>query len=235
MKVVGLSDIHGQLIRPDQLDHADVYCICGDIVPLDIQRHYEKSIAWIAKEFLPWCESLPCQKVFFIAGNHDFVLERLRTNENGEHRKANRVLGIFGERSGKVRYLENSGGTFNGYKIWGTPWIQDLSNWAFYLPQDQFIKELKKIPEDTDILLTHQPPRVSQYGMVLEPGFNCMTDYGSIALADRIKEIKPKLSLFGHVHSGLHTPETIEGTTYCNVSVKDERYKSVYFPRIIEI
>ena len=43
MKIVAVSDLHGNL--PD-LPPCDVVCICGDIVPLWVQKSYEKSISW---------------------------------------------------------------------------------------------------------------------------------------------------------------------------------------------
>ena len=71
MKICAISDMHGRLdfnIKP-----CDILCICGDILPTTIQSLHEWSIKWLIEEFIPWCEKQPCEKVFFIAGNHDFV------------------------------------------------------------------------------------------------------------------------------------------------------------------
>ena len=48
-----------------------------------------------------------------------------------------------------------------------------------------------RIPPDTDVLITHTPP---QYHLDL--------DLGCAGLLRRIWQIKPKLHVFGHVHSG---------------------------------
>ena len=39
LKITAISDIHGDL---PIIDPCDVLCICGDIVPLEIQRNYTK-------------------------------------------------------------------------------------------------------------------------------------------------------------------------------------------------
>ena len=50
--------------------------ICGDIVPLEIQKDIPKSLIWFNKKFIPWCAEQPVDKVYLIAGNHDFFLEK---------------------------------------------------------------------------------------------------------------------------------------------------------------
>lgn len=207
---------------------ADVYCICGDIVPLDIQRNYIKSLLWLATDFLPWCQALPCEKVFFVAGNHDFAFEWLMDDGHGNHRKAKEVMNLFMQPNHKVVYLENNSKTYKGVKFYGTPWCPDLSNWAFYKDHDDLVAAFNKIPEGTGVLISHAPPRVETFGVVLQSGWGFGSDYGCQELADRVKQVKPKLHVFGHVHSGLHTPMEIDGTTYCNVSLKDENYNATY-------
>ena len=234
MKIVGLSDIHGHLPDIDELPKADVYCITGDIMPLDLQRQYIPSIVWLTSHFFPWCESLPCDKVFFVAGNHDFLFEYLRMDENGNHRKAHEVMNLLSQHSHKITYLENSEKKYRDYKFYGSPWCPDLMNWAFYKDGEDLVKEFKKIPENTDILLTHCPPKIGYYGTVLE-GYGMGKDYGCQELADRLQEIHPKLHIFGHVHSGSHEPQTINGTTFCNVSLKNESYNVTYSPKEFEL
>lgn len=70
MKVTALSDCHGLLLPIEEFKPCELVCICGDISPLSIQANHKKMRKWLIKEFKPWCESLPCDKVIFIAGNH---------------------------------------------------------------------------------------------------------------------------------------------------------------------
>ena len=77
MKVVGISDIHGQLFSKKNIPECDIVCICGDIMPLEIDRNIIASTAWFVGEFIPWCEKLPCKYVLFTPGNHDFLFDEL--------------------------------------------------------------------------------------------------------------------------------------------------------------
>lgn len=233
MKIVGLSDIHGSL-HLGEMPKADVYCICGDIMPLDIQRDFLRSIVWLSSTFFPWCQQLPCEKVFLVAGNHDFVFERLMTDDHGNHRKAREVMKLFMQPTDKICYLENNEKVYKGVKFYGSPWCPDLANWAFYKDWEGLQKEFRKIQGDVDVLLTHCPPRIDDYGTVLE-GWGYGSNYGCQELADRLQKVHPKLHLFGHVHSGLHEPKNINGTTFCNVSLKNENYNVTYYPREFEI
>ena len=79
MKIVALSDLHGTLLH--KLQPCDVVVICGDIVPLHMQKNYEASLAWLSGPFQSWALNLDCKKVIFIAGNHDFVFETLHNSE----------------------------------------------------------------------------------------------------------------------------------------------------------
>ena len=57
----------------------------------------------------------------------------------------------------------------------------------------EYEKAISRIPSDTDVLITHQPP----YGIL---DFTDGVHYGNISLLGRVLSIKPRLHLFGHVH-----------------------------------
>ena len=63
-----MSDFHGEL--PDAKESSEITLICGDIVPLSIQRNISKSKSWLKTEFAYWALNWPSEKIFFIAGNH---------------------------------------------------------------------------------------------------------------------------------------------------------------------
>ena len=75
MKICGISDIHGNLYN--EIPKCDVLCICGDIVPLSIQRDIKESDKWFTEDFIKWINNLPCNKVIIVPGNHDFYLEKM--------------------------------------------------------------------------------------------------------------------------------------------------------------
>jgi Icc-related predicted phosphoesterase len=159
MKICGISDIHGNLI--ENIPKCDVLCICGDIVPLNIQREFYRSIHWWKNRFTNWINKLNCKKVIIIPGNHDFLLETLWRNN-----KKNKELNIFKHQlkeltNNKLEILIDESYYYEGIHFYGTPWINPIefqeNRWAFS-SNDHFIN----IPK-CDILLTHENPLKNNY------------------------------------------------------------------------
>lgn len=241
MKIAAISDIHGYLPPIEQFYDdkgepiADVLCICGDIVPLECQRFLIGSLTWFHLQFMKWAESLPVKKVLFIAGNHDFFLENIWNT----YYSANGVMrGLFGteDYQNKILYLQDTEYIIDGIKFYGTPWVKDLSNWAFYADNDDIKEIFAEIPKDTDVLLTHMPATIGDAGKVLQEGRNFNRDFGSKELSKVItNRSNLKYALCGHVHSGNHIPTTIGNTHIVNVSTKDEDYNVKYPIFVFEI
>jgi Icc-related predicted phosphoesterase len=226
IKVVAMSDLHGHL--PKNVPQCDVVCIAGDIIPLDVQRSLVRSISWLLLDFKPWADSLPCDKVIFVAGNHDFVFEELGPNHNNTGADVMKILFGRHKKDTKLVYLQDSSYEYKGKRFYGTPWIQDLSDWAFY-GDDNFIEnKWSNIPKRFDVFISHMPPRRSGLGQVFQPGWNYGNDYGSQALAEVLGTRNIKYALCGHVHSGQHSPVEYNGCQYVNVSLKDEDYNVNY-------
>lgn len=246
MKIKAFSDNHGYLPSIEEIGECDVLCICGDIFPLQEQRDYYGSLSWYLGIFYPWVQSLKCKKVIMIAGNHDFFLEHLyekfvskpddisskiysyRIEWTLEIPQVKELLEP--KKDSKLIYLIDRGVEVEGIKFYGTPYIQDLSRWAFYLDNESLKDKFNEIPSNTDVLLTHQPPTLNNCGLVKQSHtFNYLNDYGSQILTDVITEKKNiKWVLSGHVHSGEHIPKEINNTNVVNVSIKDEDYKVKY-------
>lgn len=243
LKCVAISDLHGYL--PKDLPEGDVLCICGDIVPLDYQRDLVMSVAWFCLDFNKWANSLPYKKVIFIAGNHDFFLEEIGP-KHGKSASAvmKKLLPGVHKGASKLVYLCDNSVEIEGKRFYGTPWIGDLSNWAFYKPEESTdtCKGLKdtfaNIPKKCDVILTHMPPRYMGLGEVIQGGnFNTGSDYGSQVLADATVGTEKQFQylLCGHVHSGCHMPVCSNGRKLVNVSIKDENYKVNYEPFVFEV
>lgn len=228
IKIIAFSDNHGYLPPKEDLPEGDILLICGDILPLNIQKNLIKSAIWMCNQFLPWTQTLPYKYIVFIGGNHDFLLEKLGHDLMDTIDPYKECENVF--------YLQDSFVILEGIKIYGTPYIKDLKNWAFYLSDNKLLSRYQCIPDDTDILLTHMPPKVDMCGAVLQSNtFNYLSDYGSKELADVLLE-RPniKYHLFGHVHSGDHNGTiNVNNTKLYNISIKDEDYKSNYKPLII--
>ena len=86
-------------------------------------------------------------------------------------------------------------------------------------------KEL--IPNDVDILVTHEPPLEI---LDLSSGVH----WGNLTLRRRIEVIKPRYHLFGHAHEAYGTQQR-RNTSFSNASLLDDHNSLVHAPRILEI
>ena len=224
-KIVCISDLHGYL--PENLPEGHILVICGDIVPLVKDRDVLKSAVWWATKFIPWVKSLSYEHVIIIAGNHDFLPEFVR---NGT------FLDIIDPEytCDNLVYLENESYSYRGINFYGSPNIRYLNNWAFYKNDAELLECFKNIPDNTDFLITHQPPQLGNCGVIME--YPSYKDCGSPELTEAVLKIPNiKYSVFGHIHSGDHNCTINEnGTKFYNVSLKDERYIVKYEPLVIE-
>lgn len=240
-----MSDLHGYL--PSDITECDIVCICGDIIPTYIQNDPIKCITWLAGPFQTWALNLPCKNVILIWGNHDFIGQELYKQYAFHDRKSiNRGLEGYEQSSFlfdsdseyKIRILLDSEVKLNGIKFYGTSWCPELRNWAFFQSKDDLIDKFYNIPEDTDILLTHCPPKFGTQGVVLDKNnWSYLKDFGCEELQTMIKfklNEGMHLVLSGHIHSGNHNTENNENIHYRNVSIKDENYEVNYQPYYFE-
>jgi hypothetical protein len=138
----------------------------------------------------------------------------------------------------KLIYLCNGSYRYQGVKFYGTPWCPSLSNWAFYGDSNQLRKEFDKIDFDTDVLITHCPPKYGLQGVVLENNWNYMSDFGCVELQQVLDELfadRDMWVLSGHIHSGKHDVEKFNNIKYRNCSIKNEDYMVAYQPFEFEI
>lgn len=223
MKIVAISDLHGQFPTIKEKEF-DVLCICGDIFPLPIQSNMIKCEDWLQKIFIPWCNTLPCEKVLLVAGNHDWFFERTLFM---------RLNSIF--RGTKITYLENELVEIDGYKFYGTPYCHEFGQWAFMRPDERLKDIFEIIPENVDVLLTHDAPHgTSDICLQKEPWISG-EHIGSVPLRDAILKKHPKLVLHGHLHSTNHNVELMQDTEVYNVSIVDEFYDMTYNPLVLKI
>lgn len=233
IKIACISDIHGHLSK--DIPKCDILIIAGDILPLDIQRDSLRSISWFLLDFKPWTDSLSCDKVIFIPGNHDFLFEEIGPDSNRAPSEVmKKLLGNHKSKS-KLVYLCDNSYKYKGRIFYGTPWIPELKQWAFYKDHEGLTEKFKNIPKKLDVLITHCPPSIGLAGTVLQQNWNYMCNFGSVELSEAIMMRDIKWSISGHIHSGLHRPEYIYNTNIVNVSLKNEDYKVDYEPFTFEL
>lgn len=240
MKFLCLSDLHGNLpASPHHLasrGEVDAVLIAGDICPHPA-KHYEFQREWLRGDFARWLDPFFVKDipVFLVAGNHDCV---------------------FGERPGLVRrflatahaaglhYLQDSAATWRGIRLWGSPWQPtfplprpgEKPYWAFNLDEAALAEKWAMIPVDTDILVTHGPPRgVGDYVPMDALHVGSPSLYDRVAAIGRERGRPLPLHVFGHIHSGRGQYEPPCGGLMVNASLVDERYRPVHEPIVVEI
>lgn len=209
MKIDCTGCLHGHYPK---LEGGDLLIVTGDLTARD-------TLGEMSFEFITWIEKQNYQKKIVIAGNHDTILE----NEGVE-----KIFHPFCD------YLLDSGTEFEGLKIWGSPWTlkfkgQNPHAMAFCVDtEEELAEKWAMIPDDTDILVTHGPPK----GILDRNIYD--VSCGSKSLRRIMGKVKPKIWVFSHIHEehGEYKDNTLSGIEYhfINCSHVNERYKPVNKP-----
>jgi Icc-related predicted phosphoesterase len=216
LNITLISDTHTKHKKlTDDIIGGDIIIHAGDL----------SSVGYIEeiRNFLKWYDSLPYSHKIFIAGNHDFGFETHKVGDD-----AIKLLAEFPN----ITYLMDSGIEIEGMKIYGAPWQPRFYDWAFNVDRnsDELNSKWEKIPDDTDILITHGPA----WGFV-DRVFGRLNNLGCELLVKHIQNrVTPTLHVCGHIHSG--RGHQSDGTThFINASVLNERYDYEYKPINITI
>jgi Icc-related predicted phosphoesterase len=184
------------LISDTHLLHGEV-----EIAPCDLLIH-AGDICFMSRgdreleDFNDWLGKQPASHKIVVAGNHDTPI--WAEPKKWRRRLSNAIL------------LLNEGVTIDGLRIWGSP-VTSLADVPFGIPdQAERARLYSTIPDDIDILITHSPP-----AGVLDGGQGCAP------LRHAVMRLKPRLHVFGHVHSAHGTRPTTH-TLFVNASMLDE-------------
>ena len=216
VKIVAVSDLHGWL--PPSLPSCDLLLIAGDICPdfpgsgSRTNRWFvaARQAGWLRVVFSPWLDRQDAGSVALCWGNHDYV---------GEWPKAEHP-------PLRARVLTDEAFDACGLRLYGTPWTFFAPEWwAFDVPVPELRQRMQRIPDGTDVLITHGPP----FGVLDK--VRGQGHAGSRDLAEAVARVQPRVHVFGHIHEGRGQ----EGTSY-NVSVLDEGYQPYAMPAtVIEV
>lgn len=145
--------------------HRKLHMPAGDILihSGDYVLHGKKEHAI---DFNKWLGELPYKYKIVVQGNHEY--NAAWKNE------AKSILS-------NATLLQNEMVSVQGLKIYGTGYF-----WKFKEGRNP---EYDRIPENTDVIVSHQPAKG-----YLDDGQGCPV------LLTRVKEVKPKLVLTGHIH-----------------------------------
>jgi Icc-related predicted phosphoesterase len=139
------------------------------------------------REFIDWYKELSPKYKIYVAGNHDSSIEKkLVTKKDFEDN------GII--------YLENDYVTIEGIKIFGSPYTPNFGNWSFMRDRNKLDRFwCSAIHDDTDIVVTHGPPKgILDKSETREGLMECC---GDKSLLNKLLEVQPAYHLFGHIHN----------------------------------
>lgn len=206
MRLALISDTHG--FCPDIPAGVDAVIHAGDVaVDGDVRDNYQKQI-------YPWAEraGMPIYATF---GNHDF---------DGES-------GTLPEGCPKnLHFFIDEAVDINGVKFWFSPWSNYIGPWAFMLDERGLAEKYAQIPDDTEVIVSHGPPK--DYGdQIVWKSYHV----GSVALATRCASLKKlRCVITGHIHEAFGEYD-MNGVRVLNVSHVDVNYQPANTPVVIEI
>lgn len=197
--IVCISDTHNR--QPD-LPPGDLLIHSGDLTENGSFDEIQTQLTWLSPQ--------PYQHIVVVPGNHDVLLDEEFLDKYPERR--------YGQTKtrhdldwGDIHYLQDSSLTLNftidqdphqnessnprskQLTIYGSPWTPQYTISAFQYPQDEDIWT-RKIPSNSDIVITHGPPRLH----LDTPG---LRHVGCPYLAQEIFRVRPRLHVFGHIHA----------------------------------
>lgn len=210
LRISAISDTHGSLPVMDMIPPCDVLLLAGDICPCRGKSPATIPIQadWLNGRFRNWLNQLKQRNIRVLAtpGNHDFIFQQYPEMVSKE------VKDVF--------YIDR-GAEIQGMKFWLSPWQVTFGNWAYNLDEQSLAMRWALIPDDTNVLVVHGPPRGYLDNTDIEPKGH----FGSYTLTNRMHQLKHlQLMVFGHLHnSGGQELET-NNLILANVSYLDDEY-----------
>lgn len=216
IKLVHISDTHLQLFP--ELPEADILIHTGDALNYG---SFQELISF--REQLNNIQHL-FKHLIFVPGNHDKAFEK-------DFKQAETFLK---ETVSNLIILHNSSAQILGLNFYGTADQPQFFNWAFNKSEQDLINSYNNIPEDTNVLLTHCPPK-GTLDYVCNQWNPKGNHVGSLELALRLKDLKHlKLHCFGHIHFSSGQIEQ-NGIIYSNGSICNEQYQPTNQAQLIEL
>lgn len=213
-----VADLHGFYPK---MQGGDVLIVAGDLTRSNKQ--------WQYLEFRNWLREQPHTHKIMICGNHDGCIE------DGSFYFSDEWLG--------ATYLRDEETIIEGIKFYGSPWtpyFEEVNpHCAAFMKPDSHLESIwRKIPGDTDVLITHGPPFGIQDG-IPTPYDGSLYHAGckSLALEMGKRKTPPALWVFGHIHEGYGEDLAVRGEEckMINCSYVNEKYKAVNKPIRIEL
>jgi len=206
LKIVAISDVHckwNKLVIPE----CDILISCGDY-SFRGEKH-------VVKNFHTWLNKQDARYVISVQGNHELWVEKnfLEAKQVAE------------EACPGVYFIDEGLVEIEGIKIYGSAITPFFCDWAWNRYPEGLIKAWNKIPDDTNILISHGPPYDILDKTTYANGDPRPEPLGCSFLMHRIKQLKElSLHFFGHIHWQGGQTVNKDGVSYFNTAVCDEMY-----------
>lgn len=223
---VCISDTHSTH-QYMQVPDGDILIHGGDFTKLGLQDEIEAFSKWLGK--------LPHKHKVVISGNHENSFDLEHEEQLNKDFYSNNPIN-FNVARGLLKnciYLEHSSVTIEGIKIFGTPYQPIFYYWGWNRNDQELEKQYKDIPDDSDIVITHNPPYKILDKVCMSMGGD--PHVGCKHLRENLlKRVKPKVNVFGHIHEA-YGIEKIDDTIFINASSCTFRYKPTNKPVVFKI
>ncbi len=212
MRIVCISDTHSLHDRI-QVPDGDLLIHAGDF-----SGHGSERDVIECNRFLG---SLPHKHKIITAGNHDFLCEKMPA--------------LAQQLFTHAKLLLDQEVTIDGKRIFMSPWTPRYGHWAYMRPREAMKQVWERIPEGIDILVTHGPPATildtveDWYGGKIRP-----IPMGCSHLLTRVKQVRPKLHVFGHIHEG-HGQLVQDGIHFVNAAICTRHYRPTNPPIVVDL
>lgn len=166
------------------------------------------------------------KEVVAIAGNHDWIAE---TNPSLTKSLFTNCI-----------YLNEEPAEVMGLKFYGSPVQPEFHNWAFNRKRGaELARHWAKIPDDTQVLVTHGPPWGILDKVWYQP-YNKLTGPDPLGCEELMKRVDQlehlKLHVFGHIHdSNGQYIDQATGKIFVNAAICSEEYQPTQKIHLIEL
>ncbi|KAJ4362055.1 hypothetical protein N0V83_010997 [Neocucurbitaria cava] len=203
-RIVCISDTHNQTPK---LPPGDVLIHAGDLTNQGSYDELKRAVEWLEKQS-------GFEVKIVVAGNHDITLDPPFYHSHGAQnwkwptpQDPTTCRELF-RSSASITYLENETATIKlasptgpqtCFTVFGSPCTprQQQGNWAFQYDEHEAEDVWSKLGDGVDVVVTHTPPKG------LCDSTSGMGDQsGCPALLRRLGEVRPALSVCGHIHAG---------------------------------
>ena len=183
LKIWHISDTHSYHDLLDIPSNIDVVIHSGDCSNYKDSKNNEPEV----RDFIEWYSKIDIPFKIFVPGNHDTSIER-------------GIVKMSDFTSKDIMFLNSTDVIYKDIKFWGTPCTPSFgTGWAFNKQRTKMHDLWQLVPEDTNVLISHGPPKG-----ILDLSYNQDNELefcGCNAMKTHVQNKQYDAVLFGHIHN----------------------------------